>query len=143
MKGQSSVEYSLVIGLALLLASPFLVSSQSSIIQLEESTSYLQLENSLESLEQRSNTLSEKSFPARRTMRFDTPTGIDRIYNPQFGSGGSAVIFQISRAGRTNNRSFLVDYSIRIQNQSQIAEEGIHRISIKKLPNGINVSTIS
>lgn len=141
-KGQSSVEYTMVIGLALILASPFLISSQSSIIQLDEASDYLEIDNSLDRLETTASTLNQKSYPARRVIEFSTPRGVERIYNPNFDPG-SAVVLQTSMGDSTSNTSVIFDFNVSISDISDLSETGRHRLSMKKFPEGVNVSVIS
>lgn len=141
-KGQSSVEYIMVIGLALILASPFLISSQSSIVQLNEASNYLMLDNSLDKLESTSNTLDDKSYPARRIVRFSTPRGVSSVYNPQLGNR-SALIFETELTGKTSNRSRIFDYNLYLSEDSNLSREGLHKLSVKKYSSNITVSVVS
>ena len=59
------MELTLVIGIALVLAAPFILASQSSIIQLSDASGTLQLDNSLDKVERVAKSIQTQSFPAR------------------------------------------------------------------------------
>lgn len=141
-KGQSAVELTMVIGMAMILASPFIVSSQSSIIEMRTASQFLELDNSLDAVETNAESLQQSSYPARRTVDFQTPSSVVEVYNPQF-SDGSALVFEAQYSGTRTNHSIVVDFPLRLKESGNITSEGIHELSIKKSRVGVNISVVS
>ncbi|QGA81006.1 hypothetical protein [Candidatus Nanohalobium constans] len=142
LKGQSSVELTMVVGMALVLSSPFIFASQSSIIELRDASRFLDLDQSLKEVRGTAVELNQSSFPARRVVEFQSPGGVEKVYNPELG-GGSALILEVSARGEEVNRSILLDVDFDLNNSQLLTEEGIHDISVRKARNGINASVIS
>lgn len=141
-KGQSSVELTLVIAVALVLASPFIIASQSSVIQLNEVSGVLMLDDSLDDVEEAAKSLEEDSYPARSRIQFSTPRTVEAVYNPQF-SRSSALIFQLSSQGNSYNKSVLFDFKLVLHNGGELTDEGNHEVVLKRNSEGINMSVIS
>lgn len=76
-KGQAAIEYLAVFGLALALSTPFIINAQTSMMDLQTSSSSLSLQNSLQKLETSINTVSASGEPAQRTFRFEVPSNVD------------------------------------------------------------------
>ena len=142
LKGQSSVELTMVVGMALVLSSPFIFASQSSMIELRDASRFLDLDRSLGEVRSTSIELNSSSYPARRTVEFQTPGGVEEVYDLDLDSG-SALIFELRARGGRVNRSVLMDVNLNLQNEGNLTEEGIHDLSIKKTEEGLNASVIS
>ena len=141
-KGQSAVELTMVIGIFLVLASPFILASQSSILDLSRSSEYLQLDKSMDRVESTSKFLQKKSFPARRNLNFDTPRNVVSAYNPKF-DGGSALVFETELEGSKTNYSIVLDFNLEVVEWGNITREGVHEISLKRATDAVNMSVIS
>lgn len=141
MKGQSAVELTLVLGMAIILSSPFIISSQSTVLDLSQASQLLRLETSLDELESNSNLLSDKSFPARRLIRVSIPEDVKYVYNPIF-ENSSAVVFSVNSGGHRTNHSIVLDYPLRVDNKTNLSREGVHKVSLKKVDNGVNASVV-
>lgn len=141
-KGQSSVELTLVIGIALVLAAPFIIASQSSVLQLNEASGFLQLDNSLDKVERLANSLENDAYPARRTVRFSSPRTVDEVYNLHFPNR-SALVFQLSSRGTSSNESVLFDFNLTLHNGQELVGEGNHEVILRRNPEGVNMSVIS
>lgn len=141
-KGQSSVELTMVVGMALILSSPFIFASQSSMIELRDASRFIDLDRSLEEVRANARELEDSSFPARRTLEFQTPGGVENVYNTDLADG-SALIFELSARGNRVNRSIILDSNLSVSDTSELSEEGIHDVSIRKAENQINMSVIS
>jgi len=142
MKGQSAVELTMVIGMALILSSPFMLSAQSSAIQLKEASESLQLDDSIKKLENNARYLKQKTYPARRNIRFSTPGNVERVYGLSFPNR-SALIFQINSRGQPSNRSVIFDFNTSLHNGGRLEDEGYHDVVLRKNPRGVNISVIS
>lgn len=141
-KGQTSVEMVMVVGMALVLSSPFILASQSSIIELRDASRFLDMDRSMSDVRSTAVELNHSSYPARRTIDFQTPSGVEEIYNPVF-SDGSALIFEITSRGEKINRSVLLDLRLNLTEKGNLAEEGIHDVSLRRGQDQINMSVIS
>lgn len=141
-KGQSSVEFMSVLGIALVISSPFIYASQSSVIELDDASRFLTLENSFNDLKQAKDELSTDSRPARRTVDFQTPSGVEQVYNPVFGNESALVFEMDSRAGLVN-RSIFSETVIDVKGTDELRSQGLHSLSVRKADEGINVSVIS
>lgn len=99
-KGQAAIEYLAVFGLALALSTPFIINAQTSMMDLQTSSSALSLQNSLQKLETSINTVSASGEPAQRTFRFEVPSNVQSaqlnensiIYTINTRSGPSDLI---------------------------------------------------
>ena len=141
-KGQTSVEMVMVVGMALVLSSPFILASQSSIIELRDASRFLDMDRSMSEVRSTAVELNHSSYPARKTIDFQTPSGVEEIYNPIF-SDSSALIFEITSRGERINRSVILDLKLNLTQKKNLAEEGIHQVSLRKSQNQINMSVIS
>lgn len=141
-KGQSSVELTMVVGMALILSSPFIFASQSSMIELRDASRFIDLDRSLEEVRANTRELEDSSFPARRTLEFQTPGGVENVYNTDLADG-SALIFELRGRGNRLNRSIILETNLSVSDTSELSEEGIHDVSIRKAENQVNMSVIS
>lgn len=142
-KGQSAVELTMVIGMAMILASPFIISSQSSIVDMQTTSQFLNLDSSLDRVKQASKDLHESSYPARRSIQFQTTESVINVYNPRF-EDSSALVFEARYRGTRTNHSVVFDHDFRLVNGSNLSQEGVHQVSLKKRVNsGINMSVVS
>ena len=142
LKGQSSVELTMVVGMALILSSPFIFASQSSIIELRDASRFLDLDQSLKEVRSTAVELNSSSYPARRVVDFQTPGGVEKVYNPDLGQG-SALIFELRARGERVNRSIILDMDFELMNPSNLSSEGVHDLSVRKAEGQVNASVIS
>lgn len=97
-KGQAAIEYLAVFGLALALSTPFIINAQTSMMDLQTSSSTLSLQNSLQKLETSVNTVSASGEPAQRTFRFEVPSNVESAQLNE-----NSVIYTINtRTGRSD-----------------------------------------
>lgn len=141
-KGQASVELVMVVGMMLVLSSPFILASQSSLIELRDASRFLKLDQSMKEIRHTAQDLNSSSFPARRVLRFQTPSGVEKIYNPNF-TGGSALIFEVKSRGERTNRSLIFDLELNLTEKGSLASEGAHKVSLRKARSQINMTVIS
>lgn len=141
-KGQSAVELTMVIGIFMVMASPFILTSQSSVLDLRRSSQFLQLDESLDTVAETSRTLNKKSFPARRTVDFNTPQDVIGAYNPSFETG-SALVLEVDSGGASTNYSVVTDFSLEVVEWNNLTNEGVHTVSLRKTSEGVNMSVIS
>jgi hypothetical protein len=99
VKGQAAIEYMTVFGIALLLAAPFVMKAQSSIMEIQSKSSFVSMQDSLNDIDVAVRTVSASGEPAARTfevripesvnetdireqnivVRLNTPTGTERL----------------------------------------------------------------
>jgi len=106
IKGQASIEYLAVFGIALAISTPFIINAQNSLLDLRTGSGSIEAQNSLQKIETAVNTVAASGEPAQRT--FDV-----RI--PQNYEGGevrdNAIVMTVrNRAGESDLiRTFDVD----------------------------------
>jgi hypothetical protein len=132
----------MVVGMMMVLSSPFILASQNSVIQLRDASRFLDVDRSMDKVEQTAVQLNHSSYPARRVIDFQTPRGVEEIHNPVL-SDSSALVFEINARGETVNRSIILDLELNLVNSSELSEEGIHEVSLRRTNDKINMSVIS
>jgi hypothetical protein len=142
LKGQSSVELTMVVGIVLLLSSPFIFASQSSIIELQDASDFLELDRSIEELRSAALELNSSSYPARRVVEFKTPRDLEAVYNPDL-STGSAVVFNLDAGGNSINRSIVLDMELNLTEKGNITSKGLHDVLLKRDEGQVNISVVS
>jgi hypothetical protein len=77
VKGQAAIEYMTVFGIALLLATPFVVKAQSSIMEIQSSSSVVSMQDSLNDIDVAVRTVSAAGEPSARTFEIRIPDNIN------------------------------------------------------------------
>lgn len=77
MKGQAAIEYMIVFGIALLLATPFIVRAQSSIMDIQSSSSVVSVQDSLNDIDVAVRTVSAAGEPSARTFEIRIPANVN------------------------------------------------------------------
>lgn len=104
--GQAAIEYLAIISIALVLAAPFVIEAQSSIIDLQIGSNAVSVQSSLNNIETAVETVSASGEPATRTFIVDMPQTVNstQVYNK------SVVITINTRNDRVNySRTFEVN----------------------------------
>lgn len=78
MKGQAAIEYLIVLGIALLVAVPFVVKAQTSVVDIRSSVSAIEAQNSLNNIEVAIKTVDAAGEPAARTVELRLPNNLNR-----------------------------------------------------------------
>jgi len=141
MKGQSSIELVMVIGMAMVLASPFIITSQDAVIDLETGSDLLRVESSLDKIESGVNYVSRYSEPSKTTFRVDIPSNVENVYLRDF-SDSSAIVFEVRQRGDLTNRSRLFDRNVVLQNSSYLEQQGKPEVAVQLWKDQINVSVM-
>ena len=141
MKGQSSIELVMVIGMAMVLASPFIITSQDAVIDLEIGSDLLRVESSLDKIESGVNYVSRYSEPTKTTFRVDIPSNIENVYLRDF-SDSSAIVFEVTQRGDLTNRSRLFDREVVLQNASYLEQQGKPEVTVQRWEDQINISVV-
>ena len=141
MKGQSSIELVMVIGMAMVLASPFIITSQDAVLDLETGSDLLRVESSLDKIESSVNYVSRYSKPTKTTFRVDIPSNMENVYLRDF-SDSSAIIFEVRQRGDLTNRSRLFNREVALQNASYLEQQGKPEVTVQRWEDQINISVI-
>ncbi|MFB6158174.1 MAG: hypothetical protein ABEJ95_00770 [Candidatus Nanohalobium sp.] len=142
MKGQSSVEFTMIMGMALVLASPFVLSAQTSVVDMKDASDYLQLKRSMDELKIAAQELNQSMYPARRNLDFTTPEDVTGVYSKDLPDG-SALIFETYSQGAYENRSMVFRFDLEVNSFGNITRVGIHRVRLRTASNAVNMSVVS
>ncbi|MFB6145199.1 MAG: hypothetical protein ABEJ99_01700 [Candidatus Nanohaloarchaea archaeon] len=141
MKGQSSIELVMVIGMAMVLASPFIMTSQDAVLDLETGSKLLRVESSLDKIESGVSYVSQYSPPTKTTFRVDIPSNVVDVSSRQYADS-SAIIFRLRQRGEQTNRSRIFDRRVVLNNASELEKEGKPKVVVRLLENQVNVSVV-
>lgn len=99
-RGQAAVEYLAVISIALVLAAPFVIKAQSSVIDLQIGSNAVSVQSTLNNIETAVETVSASGEPATRKVIVSLPQTVEstRVYN-------RSVVITV------NTRKSVVNYS--------------------------------
>lgn len=136
-KGQSSVEFLLVVGIALTISTPFLLSAQQSVLNIEETSRSVSLETSLDRLEEAVSTVSVSGEPARRTFNMDIPDNVLKAQVVQ----DRGVVYTVRNRGGVSNRSRLFDTNISAP-EGLPDGTGSSRVSVLAWNGQVNISVV-
>lgn len=134
-KGQSSVEFLLVVGIALSISTPFLLAAQQSVIDLEQTSRSVSLEQSLDKLEQAVKTVSVSGEPARRTFNMDIPDNVLKAQVVQ----GRGVVYTVRNGGGVFNSSRLFETNISMP-EGLPEDPGRSKVSVYAWNGQVNIS---
>ena len=107
LKGQAAIEYMAVFGIGLLLAAPFVLKAQSSIMELQSDSNAVSVQNTLNNIETAADTVSASGDPATRTFPIRLPESVRKTWVLD-----RAIIIQIDTAQTRSNLSRTFDYNI-------------------------------
>ncbi|MFB6208499.1 MAG: hypothetical protein ABEJ69_04050 [Candidatus Nanohaloarchaea archaeon] len=135
-KGQSSIEFLSVVGLALMISAPFLMSAQQSVVNVQQNSRLVTLENSLDKLESGIDMVSTSGEPAKLTFLFRAP---DNVVNSMVVKDRAVVYTVRTQAGRTNvSRVFDTNISA----PGGLPEQ-TSRIEVQAWNGQVNISVVS
>lgn len=107
LKGQAAVEYMTVFGIALLLAAPFVLKAQSSVMDLRSDSNAVAVQNTLNNIEVAADTVSASGEPAARTFAIRMP---DTVRNTWILD--RAIVIQIATTESRTNFSRTFDFNV-------------------------------
>jgi len=131
----------MVIGMAMVLASPFIITSQDAVLDLETGSDLLRVESSLDKIESGINYVSRYSEPSKTTFRVDIPSNVENVYLRDF-SDSSAIVFEVSQRGDLTNRSRLFDRNVVVKNSSYLEQQGKPEVAVQLWEDQVNVSVM-
>jgi hypothetical protein len=107
LKGQAAIEYMTVFGIALVLAAPFVLKAQSSVMDLRSDSNAVSVQNTLNNIEVAADTVSASGEPAARTFSIRLPDSVRNTWILD-----RAVVIQISTPQSRSNFSRTFDFNI-------------------------------
>lgn len=122
MKGQSSVEFITVIGVALLLAAPFVIEGQKAMINLATDSEDTKFQASLNDLGNIAEQVTASGDKSARTTQLRVPDNIENVY-----SKDQALVFEMNRGGNPQNFSQIFPVKI---NTNITASQGLKTIHV-------------
>lgn len=135
MKGQAAIEYMTVFGMALVLAAPFVVEAQNSLVEIRSSTSMLSAQDSLNDMDVAIRTVSAAGEPAARTFEVRLPDNLNRTEVRD----RSIIIVLDSPSGTVDlSRSFQVDLDGSLPDES-----GLYLVKTQAVNGTVNIEVIS
>ena len=138
MKGQSSVEFVAIIGVALVLAAPFVVEGQESMIELATSSEDAQFQASLDELGTTAQQVSASGPRTTRTMQLRIPSNIEDVYVQD-----QAIIYEMDRGGDRKNFSQSFSKQINANESDLMKEEGLYSLQIESYSGNISISYLN
>lgn len=128
----------MVVGIALTISAPFVLSAQESMINIQQSSEAVSLQQSLDRLEEAVSTVSVSGEPARRTFNMDMPNNVVEARVVQ----DRAVVYTLDkRSGRTNV-SRVFDTNISAVDGGLPDGEGRSRVTVYAWNNQVNISVV-
>lgn len=107
LKGQAAIEYMTVFGIALVLAAPFVLKAQSSVLDLRSDSNAVSVQNTLNNIEVAADTVSAAGEPAARTFSIRLPDSVRNTWVID-----RAVVIQIDTPQTRSNFSRTFDFNI-------------------------------
>ncbi|MFB6202871.1 MAG: hypothetical protein ABEK01_00090 [Candidatus Nanohaloarchaea archaeon] len=92
-KGQSSLEFFLVVGIAIAVSTPFILAAQRSVVNIQQTQEITTLQKSLDRMQEAVNTVSVSGAPARRTFLVNLPDSVTGAQVIQ----DTAVVYTVRR----------------------------------------------
>ena len=132
VKGQSAIEYFTIVGIGLLIASPFVVLVQQDVISLQTDSADARFSSSLDDMQnavERADALGE---PATTSFTLNVPTGIESS-----GIESDFVVFTQNRSGQPSNIARRMDTDI---NGSLPVERGSYSGQAEAWEDQVNIS---
>jgi len=134
MKGQSSVEFLAIIGMAMILAAPFIVQAQDSAINLRLGTEAAEFSSSFDDLGGAIDAVAAMGEPAKRTVRLDVPQGIESATVVS----NQALVYTQSRGDRSSNYTSIHDVNLYAGDLP--TERGSYEIEVEAWNNQVNLT---
>lgn len=134
MKGQSSVEFVAIIGIALVLAAPFVIEAQQSAIDLTKSSEDAEFYTSFNDLSDKIDQVASSGEQTKRTVTLEVTSDIEEIYILD-----RALVFEQQRGDNAQNFSQIFDYDIEAD---MTAQQGFYTYQIVNTGNKVNITEI-
>lgn len=128
----------MVVGIALAISAPFVLSAQNSVINIQQTSRSVALETSLDKLDEAVSTVSVSGEPARRTFNMDIPDNVvkARVVQDRF------VVYTLRTEGGLSNISRGFDANISASGGLPDSESG-SRVSVVAWNGQVNISVVN
>lgn len=107
-KAQSSIEFLTIVGIALLVSSPFILSAQRSVVNVQQNSELITLQNSLDKLDSAVQMVSTAGEPAKMNFLMRIPDSVTAAMVAQ----DRAVVYTVRTQGGMTNVSRIFDTNI-------------------------------
>lgn len=134
LKAQSSIEFLIVIGMALMIALPFIASMESAIVDTQSASEQLTMQNYMDELQDTVKTVSVEGEPAKRTKNIRLTSNIEEVDLID----EDTLLFTLDQ-GETQMRMYReMGADINIENFPQ--DTGLHKVEIEAWNGQVNLS---
>lgn len=134
MKGQASLEFISVVGIALVISSPFILEAQGAMIDLRLGSETAEFQASLDSFKDTVQSVEALSPPSRRSTYLQVPDDVQQAYMRD-----EAVVYTRRVRGADTNYSRIFSFPVR--NESPLPEsQGFHEVRVEATSTGANIS---
>lgn len=134
MKGQASMEFVMVVGMALVLSSPFILEAQSSVIEVSYGSDVGEFQSSLDRLERAVQRVNSMGEPAREVVSLEMPNHIEQAYI----SNDRGVVFTEDRGGQQSNYTRI--FEVPLNDDGLPTEEGTRDVEVEAWNGEVNLS---
>ncbi len=134
MKGQASMEFVMVVGMALVLSSPFILEAQSSVIEVSYGSDVGEFQSSLDRLERAVQRVNSMGEPAKEVVSLEMPNNIEQAYI----SNDRGVVFIEDRGGQQSNYTRIFEVSL--NDNGLPTEEGTKDVEVQAWNGEVNLS---
>ncbi len=124
MKGQASIELVGIVGIALVLATPFVVEAQDSMIDLAISSEDANFQSEINELSETVDKVSASGEKSKQTVEFQLPPNIESVTSQQ-----QALIFTQARGDQRKN--FSTSFNTEINSTGIPADQGIYELEVE------------
>lgn len=123
-----------MVGIALVLASPFIIEAQDWMINVSLGTEAAEFQSSFDELDDAIKTIGAMGEPAKKTVRINLPRDFERaeVVNDQ------AVVFTQNRGGQSTNYTRIYDSTV-VGDQLPV-EQGSHEIVVEAWRDQVNLT---
>lgn len=134
MKAQSSVEFLTIVGIALVLAAPFIIQAQDWMINVSLGTDAAEFRSSFDELDDAIKTMAAMGEPSKTTVRLNIPNNFvsARVVNDE------ALVFTRDQGGRSTNYTRI--YDTKIYADQLPSERGSHEITVEAWQDQVNLT---
>ena len=137
MKGQTSIELVITVGIALVLATPFVIEAQGTMIDIGFGSDTAEIQASLDRLSESIRTVASMGEPATRRVQLRLTRDMENFQI----SEDRSFIYTMERSGRENNLTRIFDNEIDANNMP--VQQGIYTIEVEAWKDQVNISTVN
>ncbi|MFP4038722.1 MAG: hypothetical protein ACLFTA_02985 [Candidatus Nanohaloarchaea archaeon] len=134
MKAQASVEFITVVGIALVLAAPFVVESQSMMIDIGFGSEVAEIQASLDDVARTVRKVGAMDKPARKQVELRLTRDMEDFQV----SEDRAITYSLERSGEEANFTRIFDQKINAENMP--TEQGVYTLNVEAYRDRVNIS---